>query len=116
MKWLPALIWLGLILYFSLTPQENFPHPKFPGSDKVFHMFSYGILQALAYYPVKHKLTANFWTVLFLFIILIGVLVEFLQAAMVLGRTGEFGDILFNVFGALIVYFYFLSKWRGKEK
>ena len=116
MKWLPALIWLGLVLYFSLTPQENFPHPRFPGSDKIFHMFSYGILQALVYYPVKQNLTANLWTVFFLIILIIGVLVEFIQSTMVIGRTGEFGDVLFNVLGALIVYFYCLVRWKGREK
>lgn len=111
MKWLPAVVWLATIAYFSLTPLKDFPHPAFPGSDKIYHLVSYAVLQLLLYFPVKKEKTANLYTKLFFLNILFGVMMEILQGTSVEGRTAELGDILFNTFGALIIYFYFLGKW-----
>lgn len=111
MKWLPSLFWMGTIIYFSLIPLNNFPHPAFPGSDKIYHLLSYAVLQLFFYFPVKKAKTANLYTKLFFLSFLFGLIIEIIQATSVSGRTGELGDLLFNTLGALMVYFFFLGKW-----
>lgn len=116
MKWLPALIWMGTIAYFSLSPLKDFPHPAFPGSDKIYHLLSYAILQLLFYFPVKKAETANLYTKLFFLSVLFGLIMEIIQGTSVNGRTGELGDLLFNTLGALMVYFFFLGRWGKASK
>src|SRR5690606_19440134 len=113
--WLPALIWALIVSYFSLTPLNSVPHPDFPGSDKIYHLGSYAILQLLLFFPVRKNRTANLFTILFFLNILLGITMEIIQGTSVEGRTAEMGDILFNTFGAMIIYFFFLGKW-GKSK
>lgn len=110
MKWLPAIAWLAAILYFSLTPKVDIPHPTFAGSDKLYHLLTYAIWQGLFFLPLKGRPSANLLTVFFLVNIIVGGLVEILQASMVVGRTGEFADFLFNVLGALLVYLMCLGR------
>lgn len=95
---------------------REFPHPSFPGSDKIYHLLTYAVLQILFFFPVKKLKTANLYTKLFFFSIIYGVIMEIVQGTSVEGRTAEMGDILFNTLGALMVYFYFLGKWGKAEK
>lgn len=108
------MVWVILVAYFSLTPIDALPHPAFPGSDKLYHLGSYAIMQLLLYFPVKKNKTANTYTILFFLTIFFGIIIEIIQGTSVVGRTAEVGDILFNTFGAMIVYFFFLGKW-GKS-
>jgi len=44
-RWLPALLWLGLI--FTATSIPNADVPSVPGGDKAAHAIMYGVLGAL---------------------------------------------------------------------
>jgi len=51
-RWLPALVWTGLILSVSSLPDLSVEPPLFPGCDKVAHLIVYFIL----------GVTLRFWT------------------------------------------------------
>lgn len=108
-RYIPTTMVLAAILYLSLAPN---PVPDtgglfdFPGSDKVVHGIMYMGLTLVfcfdyyRYSPAKN----NSRTMLAAFIIavVLGGLIEILQQAMHMGRTGDIYDFLADAVGAAI--------------
>lgn len=50
-RWLPALLWLALVLTLTSIPNPNVP-VSLAGGDKVAHAIMYGVLAALVAFAV----------------------------------------------------------------
>jgi len=92
---LTALLFL-FVLYESLIPAIE--HPKVTHFDKVMHAVVYCILAVFSWagWPHLRKL------LLFFICISYGALIEVVQGAMQMGRTGSFWDGMANGFGAAL--------------
>lgn len=110
------------VVAMSLLPPGNMPHVQvFPGFDKVVHFFMYFFYSILFCWILK----AEKRYVRFVYVSLItvgwGVMMEYLQLLMHLGRSFSWYDALANCIGVFFgVYFYcaFMRKYfpRWAEK
>lgn len=110
LKWLPAnLPWLLVllaILYLTLVPQPLGEEelPLFPGADKLAHFIMFGALTGSFIYDrwrFDRELALRGALIVALCSAMTGGIVEWLQAAMNLGREGnDLLDALANVLGA----------------
>ncbi|MCK4535691.1 MAG: VanZ family protein [Desulfuromonadales bacterium] len=115
---LVLLIWCALILWLSLDPSP----PRLPGIfgwDKLLHALAYGLLALLVARVLvclcngqNHGAWWQAWLVATLF----GLLLEVLQMTMHNGRTAEWGDLLADALGALVVCVLFRHAWRVNKK
>jgi len=103
-----------VIIYLTLLPdpfgEEELP--LFPGADKLAHSCMFGGLALTYFYeryradrPFERKgaLTASAMVSAF------GIVIEFVQSAMGLGRSGDIFDAIADIFGAFAaipVYYY----------
>jgi len=112
-----SLLYLGLIAMLSLLPSKDLPDLQpFAAFDKVVHACMYFGLTILACWTIhaEEKRIRIFFIVLFA--ICWGLLMEFSQLEMMVGRAFEWTDELSNSFGALlgaVVYAWIAgSHWR----
>ena len=101
-KWLPALLLMGLIFWFSSQPSSNLP--DFTWADRIVkkggHILGYGLL-AWAYWHAFEMKANHRWLAWFL-AILYAVTDEYHQS-FVAGRSSSVWDVLvFDNLGALI--------------
>ena len=107
---LRTLFWsflLILLIYLSIQPSSRLTPPfVFVHSDKLYHGLYYGILVCLSKGFLKY---AWEWIVLALFLVILGVLLEFAQQA-VPGRFFSYGDIMANISGVFLglVFLYWI--------
>ena len=120
---LPPLIFtiivLMMILWLTLAPKPlgEKPPSLFPGADKVAHSIMFGgfALVMLLDWQRKHGWREVKWYRMILAALIssaLGILIEFMQNAMGLGRGFEYEDIIADISGAFIFaisYFYFQS-------
>ena len=110
--YIPTVMVLAAILYLSLAPT---PVPDtggffdFPGSDKIVHGIMYmglTFIFCFDYYrhtPVKYeKYDSRTMLVVFIAAIIIGGVIEVLQQAMHMGRSGDIYDFISDAIGAAI--------------
>lgn len=96
-RWLPLLLWMGLIFYFSNQPKGSLP--EFGGWDllvkKGAHMAAYGLLALLARFaglsPIASLLLAGGYAISD----------EFHQT-FIRGRNGTAVDVVIDTLGALL--------------
>ena len=110
LKWLPSnapwVLVLIAILYLTLAPQPlgDEELQLFPGADKVVHFIMFGALTGSFIYDrwrFDRQLTLHAALVVALCSAVTGGIVEWLQAAMNLGREGnDMLDALANLLGA----------------
>ncbi len=89
-------LWLTAI---SLIPLNDLNLPSFSYADKIVHFFLYFYLVLLwlrAYPGLRLKKLP-----LFIFAILLGIIIEFLQEYLIPTRSGDVFDALANTLGAL---------------
>ena len=104
-----SLLTLALIFWLTLFPRplgDKMP-PLFPGADKIVHgiMFGFLTLMFLLDRERKDRWNGIKWPVIIIAILsssLIGILIEFAQLTMALGRGFELMDMLADFIGALI--------------
>jgi len=109
---IPAFIWAGIITIMSLLPKKRIPIEVFTISDKLIHASIYGFLTLLFliaiylyFYPKNsNKAFANSFIISAILAFVLGVVLEFFQESMEIGRTGDWKDALANLFGIIIVY------------
>ncbi|MFQ6102687.1 MAG: VanZ family protein [Candidatus Glassbacteria bacterium] len=53
LRWLPSLLWAGLIFYLSSQPHISLPGKEFLLKDKIVHGVAFTILCALVFYGCK---------------------------------------------------------------
>ena len=98
-----SLIYLCCIAILSLLPSKDFPElPLFPGADKLVHTVMYLGLALLVCWSMHAEVKHKWYGLVTIFAILWGVLMEFFQLNMHLGRSFDFFDILANSLGAII--------------
>lgn len=55
LPWLPAVLWAGLILWFSAQPADELPDVGFTISDKLVHATIYALLGVLVARPLGRR-------------------------------------------------------------
>jgi VanZ family protein len=93
---------LGFLLVVAAVIVCLAPIPEMPATfdwgDKAFHMIGHGALAAY----FAGLMPRNHWWKLFVFLLLLGIGIEFAQHFMALGRQGDPRDVVANSIGALL--------------
>lgn len=105
-----SIVWALLIFFFSVMPVRGVPHYKLfqiPYFDKWIHLMFYLVLGAILFYEINANRGSNanpFKTIFYVGTITIGygVLIEFIQFAMLPSRSGDHWDVLANTSGFLL--------------
>lgn len=100
------------VLYGTLSPAKSleprfFTFLKFQGADKVIHLGMFFVLTVCFFLAYKVKFIKSI-----LILSVYGVVIEILQEVFPNGRTFDFYDIIFNVFGAIIGYLFISNIYR----
>jgi len=96
-------IYVGILIYFSVTPNQPFNYNRFLNEDKLWHFFVYMIGSVLLYFSFfrNSKKTSRVIYGLFLvFFIIFPVIDEFYQEKLPY-RDGNFFDAFFSIIGFL---------------
>ena len=104
-----AVFYSIFILFISLIRIES-QIDDIPYLDKLVHTAIYFFFCLIWYAPFKDIFINKTLIYLFIFSILFGVFIEFLQEKAVYYRTGELLDIWFNVLGTIIGCSFLLLK------
>jgi protein TonB len=115
---LPSIIWAFVILVFCGYPGSGLPHVSFHfilPLDKYVHIFLFGSLCFFLYKYFKNQEALTFFARFPLFSAFgtssfYGILIEFLQKYVFIGRSFEGKDILADASGALLVVLYYRYK------
>ena len=97
-----VLIYAGCIAALSLLPPRDLPQvPLFNGADKVIHFMMYFLFSILFCWALKTEL--NYPGLFFIISVTVGwgILMEYLQLDMHIGRSFSWYDILANSLGVL---------------
>jgi VanZ family protein len=106
---LPGVIWLIISIILLTLPANDLPHSglfDLPYFDKVVHLGMFFLLTALFCFPYSN-LSAERSTMLVIFtkialwVILYGIIMEFVQKYYTAGRSFDLIDILFDALGSL---------------
>ncbi|MBU9888543.1 MAG: VanZ family protein [Candidatus Omnitrophica bacterium] len=116
--WVPVFFWMGSIFLLSSMPGGRMPQVPIPGIDKVGHLLEYGVLgflltRALLFsWPRGRgwKLSLATATVALLF----GISDEWHQT-FVPGRSGEWGEALFDTVFALAGAFLYRKSCKRSD-
>ena len=110
--WWPTMIVIAVILYATLNdnPLGADELPIFPGADKVVHAIMFGFLSVMLLldYQRKHgwRETGSGVMLIAAFISsALGILIEFIQRWMAMGRGFDPGDMVADVAGVVICVF-----------
>lgn len=111
-----SVLTIGLILWLTLAPKPlgDEPLPLFPGADKIAHALMFGFLTAMFMLDWERK--SNWKTVPITLIIIFstisaifGVVIEFIQDAMQIGRGLEFGDMVADTAGSYLIALFWIT-------
>jgi len=116
---LPALIWLIIIMVLSGYPGKNLPKAPFDEFDKLVHVAIYALLSFLSVLGFSKQSNSsllsiklqNFFSISFS--IVMGGLIELLQEYVFINRYGDWYDFFANSLGAIlgVVGFYLIKKF-----
>ncbi|MEM4247900.1 MAG: VanZ family protein [Candidatus Nanoarchaeia archaeon] len=98
-----AIIWAGIILYFSA---KIVPGAEIIG-DKSIHIFAFFILAVLVYLAIKENSGAIVFAMLFAFAY--GIIIEILQLY-IPGRFASLGDVAANAIGIVLAIAFYEKK------
>lgn len=103
----PAIGWGILICYFSLMPSNEVPGFLLDAKDILLHFLIYFFFTLLLFFGAN-KFSSKFllgysMTIIVLTSIVLGVSIELIQENFIAGRHFEWGDILFNILGTLVI-------------
>jgi VanZ family protein len=101
LRWWWPLLWLALITWFSVTPGPQLPDFQLISMDKLNHALAYGVLCWLLLRALRPLNRRRRWGA-FLFCVLYGILMEWVQYAFVPGRFYEYADMLANALGSSV--------------
>ena len=116
---IPALVWLIIIVVLSGYPGKNLPKAPFDEFDKLVHLAIYALLSFLSALGFSKQpnsfLLSNKLQIFFSisFSIIMGGLIEVLQEYVFINRYGDWYDFIANSLGAIIgvIGFYFMKKF-----
>ncbi|MCH5240384.1 MAG: VanZ family protein [Muribaculaceae bacterium] len=119
--WIFSLIVAVSILWLTLAPKPLGEEPPmlFPGADKLAHALMFGGFAVMLMLDRQRK---NHWRPISLPFALLsiiaasffGIIIEFLQASMGLGRSFEAVDVVADIIGAFLfplLYIFFQNLW-----
>lgn len=120
MKYLFPIIWFVLIVFASLAPSDKIPDfHLFLYADKVIHFcmyagFSFLLIPALI---IKKKYKRSLYISLIISVF-IGILMEYCQYLLAIGRTAEFFDLVANLIGSIsgIAFYHLMIRNKILEK
>ena len=105
--WWPTAVVVCLILYATLNPDPVGISPKlyFPGIDKVIHFIMFFVFSGSLYFDwskqsLPLKMTVRKVLIIAIISLSLGIVIEFLQTGMGLGRSGSVGDAVADGIGA----------------
>ena len=104
--WLPPVLWGCLIIVLSLLPGGKTHLQLFgiPHADKIGHFGMYAIWSFLIYQafvrPENISRSKAFWSTILLSS-LIGIVLEYAQNTVTIGRSYELADMVANALGAV---------------
>ncbi|KJS04550.1 MAG: hypothetical protein VR77_11320 [Flavobacteriales bacterium BRH_c54] len=115
---IPALIWLIIIVVLSGYPGRGLPEAPFDEFDKLVHLAIYALLSFLSilgFSKQSHSFLLNSKLQIFFsisFSIVIGGLIELLQEYVFINRYGDWYDFIANSLGAFlgVIGFYSMKK------
>jgi VanZ family protein len=117
-----TIVWACVIIVLSCMPEDNIQSQKWniiPNQDKFLHLLFYGILgylliKALQIHFKMNRLNTRIFIISFLFILILGIILELVQEKMIQSREGEVLDLLFDLIGFFIcfVFIYFAPYLR----
>lgn len=109
-----VFLYVACIAALSLLPPQDLPQVQlFPGADKVVHLMMYFIFSLLFCWALK--IEKNYSRLFLIFTVTIGwgMLMEFIQLSMHVGRSFSWYDILANSLGVMtgvLIYVYTMRK------
>jgi VanZ family protein len=110
-----VLFYVGCIAALSLLPPNDLPQIElFRGADKVIHFMMYFIFSILFCWALKTEL--NYSRIFFIVLVTVGwgILMEFLQLDMHMGRSFSWFDALANTIGvAFGILIYILASRKA---
>jgi hypothetical protein len=120
--WIPALIWTGILMYFTLLPGKIVPSYLIQFSDLFLHWAMYLITFTAYYMAVKgsrfpFSISKKTMVIIALFCIALGGVLEIIQETLIPNRDGSLHDELANTAGILtaIVLISIHSKWKANR-
>jgi VanZ family protein len=110
-RWIPALVMMGLIFWFSAQPSGKFPElPLDYVIKKTGHVLGYGLLALCFFFALRFE--PKYRWVAWMLAILYSATDEFHQS-FVPGRHPSLFDILFfDNFGALLALWFYSRFWN----
>ena len=113
----PSALVIGMILYLTLFPRPLGDNDieLFEGADKVVHAIMFGAMSftlALDRLMSGREVTRRSMLLITAITVVAGILIEFAQDAMELGRTADLADALADTLGAIIGIFLFSNAKR----
>jgi VanZ family protein len=109
----PAILYLGVLFWFGLTPLERLPGPDFALADKVWHAAAFGglglLLTRVALFLRRPFAAAALWGALGA--TLLGGALEVLQS-FTRYRSADLADFVADALGAWLVYL--VLRWLPK--
>ncbi|MBP6810584.1 MAG: VanZ family protein [Saprospiraceae bacterium] len=118
---LPAIFWLAIVTYLSVTSKLQVPKFQLFAADKIGHAAAYALLVWLLAWSVwkskNRALTRGEMFILFCFAAAYGALMEWVQGTFFPNRFFEFDDMLANAAGAFLALIFVkpLSKILGPK-
>lgn len=106
---IPAVIWLIISIILLTLPGNDLPHNgifNLPNFDKLVHFGMFFLLSVFFCFPFSKPgekssaITAVFYKVAF-FVIIYGIVMEFVQKFFAVQRSFDIIDILFDTLGSL---------------
>jgi len=99
------LLWVGCLLWLSLTPSPPSPPSVLLSWDKLQHAGAYALLTLLAGRCISQwrPLLRHPWLYALLAAVVFGGMVEFLQGTLTRVRRAEWGDLLADAAGGVVV-------------
>ena len=121
-SFLPGIAWFIISAVLLALPGKDLPHNNLfdiPFFDKYVHFTMFLMLTTLFSYPLAYQsvdeATAKSWfTKVVVYVILYGILMEFVQKYFVYGRSFDLIDIVFDSLGSL-AGLVVIRKFYGKK-
>ncbi|MDZ7262483.1 MAG: VanZ family protein [candidate division KSB1 bacterium] len=116
--WLPALVWAGLLFYFSSIPHLSAPDLGFDFQDKVEHFIVYGILGYLIARLIVGSGNGNLQNGHLFWGALIGIVYgisDELHQSFVPGRYAGVDDVIADALGVIMAQMIFGWQYKNKK-
>ncbi len=110
-RWWPSLLTFAVIIYATLFPDPVWPDdaPAIPGLDKIIHAIMFGGLAgafAFDYARKKPRQKPGRRVMVYMCLVSLafGGLIELLQTAMHIGRSGDWCDFIADAVGVAVAF------------